>query len=176
MNNDIIGPRPHAKYTLFDMLGNKLNNVWHIRNSCTLLTGIHHKSFPLNSWWRFGCNILNNSVYTSNTVADLPCHIVKELVFKIIPAIHKIKRWTNKYIVKVGEGHKTDKITYTKENGLKLDIFYLHPKWESKKCRVKSNTIPSGYHHQRVYRTLTIWGVCVFSHVIVMLIVLLHIG
>jgi hypothetical protein len=35
---------------------------------------------------------LNNSVYPPNTVADLSCYIIKELVLKIVPGISQFQR------------------------------------------------------------------------------------
>jgi hypothetical protein len=35
---------------------------------------------------------LNNSVYPPNTVADLSCYIIKELVLKIVPGIPQFQR------------------------------------------------------------------------------------
>ena len=41
--------------------------------------------FPFNCWWRLGSNILNNSIYTTYTIAYLSCNNIKEIVFKIVP-------------------------------------------------------------------------------------------
>ena len=64
----------------------------HDLDPCTTTEIITHFSFPLNCGWRLWCNVLNNSVYPSNTVADLSRHIIKELVLKIVPGISQFQR------------------------------------------------------------------------------------